>query len=326
LAQAFLGSSFSKKAPSAGQGPSALMMQEPPTEPPSMALGQFKPAQDPQTTVSKKGFSQGVALVHTLLLCSVFVPPVCFCIQMANNADLEYFVGTLVAQRAYELMIVLIALISLMHIVAFVPTQIFWMSFWLPGLGFAGVGYYYGGMYGLDVTPALLAMDCDHYRTTNEMTTQLHTSYVEAQGLYHECHGVVKTSIEDCEQYGSLFSSAPVDFMYLKGLEQRFQCAGICNSAVRLWDQPGTPAPACGLFAVEWLKGATSSAHFVMWYGIIVFFVSIPVFVTMLDSFFYVYYNPILGKIPVVDNRNYVSQVCRPAPLYQDAPAKPSQV
>jgi len=257
-------------------------------------LGQFKPAQDPQATVSKKAFGQGVALVHAFLLFSVFVPPIMLCIQLASNSDLEYFVGTWVALRAYQLMVLFVVGIPLLHMFfRFVPSYVFLMSVWLPGFAFAGVGlYYWDAAYA--ASASLQSMDCslDLY----PVKAELQKSYVEAQDLYHNCHGVVTTSIEDCVQYGSVFASAPADFTYLKGMDQRFQCAGICNSAVRLWDQPGTPAPACGLFATEWLKGAASSARFVMWYSVVVILVSIPVFITLLESFFLAYYNPILGQ------------------------------
>jgi len=79
----------------------------------------------------------------------------------------------------------------------------------------------------------------------------------------------------------------------LKGLEQRFQCAGICSSARRLWENAGASAPSCGLFAAQWVRGGLIEAQFVLWYSVLVLLASIPIFITLLDGFFKDYYAPL---------------------------------
>jgi len=103
----------------------------------------------------------------------------------------------------------------------------------------------------------------------------------------------VSFSIEECPTYPEVFSESPVDFMYLKGLEHRFQCAGICNSARRLWEGAGTSAPSCGLFAAQWVRGGLIEAEFMLWYSVSVVLIAVPVFITLLDSFFKDYYQPL---------------------------------
>lgn len=243
---------------------------------------------DGSATLGKKAFKQGVALVHALLLLSVFVPPIMLCIQMASNSDLHYFVGTALAQLVY-FVIAFIVLLPIGHFFFRFSPWLFLMSFWLPAGTFAGIGCYYW-IEADAAVQSLRSIECGVF----PLKADLQRSYNDAQSLYHECGQFVSVGIEDCPQYGSMYESSPVDFTYLKGLEHRFQCAGICNSAVRLWDTPGQPAPACGLFAAEWVRGAHSAATFVLFYSVIVILASIPIFIMLLDTFFADYYKPLL--------------------------------
>jgi len=243
---------------------------------------------DGSTLLSKKAFTQGVAMVHALLLFSVFIPPIMLCIQMASNSDLHYFVGTGVAQLAY-VVVLFILLLPMGHFFTKFSPALFLLSVWIPAFAFAGIGFYY---WNAAHTAAwqLQSTDCVHFPAQGK----LQISYNEAQELYLACSKFMTTSIETCPQYGSVYGESPADFNYLKGLESRFQCSGVCSSAVRLWDQPGVSAPACSLFIAEWVRGAQGSATFVMWYDVIIVLASIPVFIVLLDSFFKDYYNPLL--------------------------------
>mmetsp|Transcript_4973 Transcript_4973/g.7714 ORF Transcript_4973/g.7714 Transcript_4973/m.7714 type:complete len:85 (+) Transcript_4973:123-377(+) len=81
---------------------------------------------------------------------------------------------------------------------------------------------------------------------------------------------------------------------YLRGLESRFQCAGMCNTALRLWEDAGTPAAACSMFISQWLHGANVNARIILWYNLFVILISVPLFILLLDSFFESYYIPLM--------------------------------
>jgi len=240
--------------------------------------------------VSKTSFTKGVALTHAGLLFSIFIPPIMLCIQMANNADLQYFVGVWAAQLAYFLAF-LIVLTPMMHFVVKFTPWMFLMSVWVPGGMFGAIGWYYW-THTYTTIASLQSTDCVHF----PVKAELQRSYAQTQDLYNGCTKFVTNTIEECPAFHNLFDTNPADFTYLKGLEHRFQCAGVCNSAVRVWQSPGTSAPACSLFIAEWVRGAESSAQFVLWYSVIVVLASIPVFITLLDTFFQDFYKPVMAK------------------------------
>jgi len=239
------------------------------------------------TTVNKKSFRRGVAMSHTFMLFAVFIPPFMLCLQMAHNQDLEYFVGTFVAHLAY-VAVLIILLVPMAHLAMRLHPWAFLLTVWIPAFTFVVIGWYYRDYAG-NTFKALQSTDCVGFAEKRD----LQQSYELAQNLYNKCHKSVSYSIEECPQYPEVFEMAPADFTYLKALEQRFQCSGICFSGRRLWESAGVSAPACGLFAAQWVRGSWIEAQFVLWYSVIVLMASIPIFITLLDSFFKDYYQPL---------------------------------
>lgn len=268
-------------------------------QPPS-SFGAFQPAgkdygatkedKDPTVPVVKSSFIKGVAMGHTFLLFSVFIPPFMLSLQMAANTDVEFFVGTWSAKLAY-LVMALMLLVPLAHLTTRLHPWVFLLTVWLPALAFIGIGWYYRDMTAGTLN-ALRSHDCAGYVEKRH----LQSAYHSAQELYGVCGKFVTDSIEECPQYPKIFEQAPVDMTYLKGLERRFQCAGLCGSAKRLWEHAGASAPACSHFAAQWIWGGHMVAQFILWYSVLVILSSIPIFVVFLDGFFKDYYSPLSQK------------------------------
>jgi hypothetical protein len=239
--------------------------------------------------VDKNEFTQGLALGHAFLLFSFFIPQVMLCMQIASNDDVQQFIGTGIAQLG-QYAIILILLLPLAHLVVRLTPWALVLSIWVPAFGFCSIGWYYWNQtYG--TVAALQSRDCTGF----PIKADLQMSYDGALELYNTCSGLITSSIEDCPHYQSLWENSPEQFNYLRSLEHRFQCAGMCASARRLWQLPGAAAPACSLFVAEWVRGAESSAQFILWYSVVLIVASIPVFIMMLDTFFKDYYDPLLG-------------------------------
>jgi len=242
---------------------------------------------DPAVTINKSSFKRGVAMTHTFLLFAIFVPPFMLCLQMANNEDLEYFVGSFGAKLSY-IVVALVLLVPMVHLQARLHPWAFLLTVWVPCFIFIGIGWHYRDAASGTVQ-ALQSIDCVGFAEKRD----LQVSYNKAQELYNKCGKFVTYSIEECPQYPEVFDMNSADFTYLKALEHRFQCAGICTSARRLWEGAGASAPSCGLFAAQWVRGGLIEAQFVLWYSVIVLLSSIPVFITLLDGFFKDYYQPL---------------------------------
>jgi len=242
---------------------------------------------DPCVKLNKKTFKRGVAMSHAFLLFAIFVPPLMLCLQMMMNTDLAFFVGTFAAKMAW-LVVFIILVVPVAHLTTRLHPWVFLMSVWAPAFIFVGIGWYYRD-YARNTIVALQSPDCQGWAEKRS----LQESYYLGQSLYNKCGKFVSFSIEECPTYAEVFAEAPEDFMYLKGLEHRFQCAGICNSARRLWEGAGVSAPSCALFAAQWVRGGLVEAEFVLWYSVAVILISVPVFITLLDSFFKDYYGPL---------------------------------
>jgi len=242
---------------------------------------------DPTTMLNKKTFKRGVAMSHAFLLFAIFIPPFMLSVQLSHNVDLQHFVGTFASKISY-FVLVLILLVPMAHLTSRLHPWVFLMSVWIPGFIFIGIGWYYRD-YAHSAVNALNSPDCGNFAEKRS----LQQSFNLAQDLYDHCGKFVSFSIEECPTYAEVFSESPVDFMYLKSLEHRFQCAGICHSARRLWEGAGTSAPSCGLFAAQWVRGGEIEAEFMLWYSVFVVIAAVPVFITLLDSFFKDYYKPL---------------------------------
>lgn len=244
-------------------------------------------AENAPPSINKASFKRGVAMSHTFLLFAVFIPPFMLCLQMAYNQDLDYFVGAFVAKISY-LAILIILLVPMAHFSMRLHPWAFLLTAWIPCFIFISIGWFYRD-HAHNVVNALQSSDCTSFAEKR----YLQQSYDQAQELYNKCGKHVTDSIEECPQYPEVFAMAPTDFTYLKSMELRFQCAGICMSSRRLWEHAGDSAPSCGLFAAQWVRGGLIEAQFVLWYSVLVCLASIPIFITLLDSFFKDYYQPL---------------------------------
>merc|ERR1719181_1433026 len=104
----------------------------------------------------------------------------------------------------------------------------------------------------------------------------LQLAYDEANKVYKECGFKVET-VERCPQYEPAWEVHAKEFRYLKALEERFPCAGICNRGPTMWRDAGIQAPACGPFVAQWLHGSQVQAILVFVYSILVMLAAIPV-------------------------------------------------
>jgi hypothetical protein len=246
-----------------------------------------EPEARPVVAVSRASFKRGVALMHTFLLFAIFTPPFMLCIQMTMNEDLSFFVGSFVAHLAY-LVVAIIFLVPVAHLTTRLHPWAFLLSVWIPAFIFTGIGWYYRDR-ATEAAMALQSTDCSGFAEKRN----LQHAYQQAQYLFDQCSDHILYSVEECPQYLQVYEKYPDEFFYLKGLENRYQCSGLCHSARRLWESAGSSAPACGLFAGQWVIGGLTEANFVLWYSVAVILASIPVFITLLDSFFKEYYVPL---------------------------------
>lgn len=233
-----------------------------------------------------------MAFYHTVFLAVFCFPPVCFCVDFGYKADLLYFAShkPLAAMALLPLFLMLPGL----HVWT-TPKHLRWPDFyfasvWLPLFVFIGIGGFYSSEAGTAVG-YLENRDCFAFTEKRE----LYHAYVEAYSIASECdvwknaaknatwqkYGVMTGTpapMAECEGYAELEEEMGRQLSYLKMLEARFYCAGICDGASRLWHAPfGVEAPACGLFAAQWLRGAKEEAELVLIYAVSVLIFSFPV-------------------------------------------------
>jgi hypothetical protein len=253
--------------------------------PPMTSYGATQ-ALDDDGLVTKKHFRRGVCLMHSFLLLAIFVPPALLLWQLTHITDVRYFMGTLWADVAYAAVIVTLIL-PLLHMHLRLHPWAFLMSLWSPALIFVAVAWHYrAGTF--MVKEALLSSDCDAFAEKRP----LEQAHDRASALYDNYCDHSVFSITTCQHYEQTFNTAPKEMAYLQDLEKRFQCAGFCHSARRLWEEAGMPAPACSLFAEQWIQGGHMQARFVLWYNVIIILAAVPAMMAF-DRFFKDYYLPL---------------------------------
>jgi len=220
---------------------------------------------------------RSLAIGHTIMLAAVFFPPFVLCMSL-SGADISYFVG-----RGW------LAALIIVPLILFVPFLHSWIrpkkapfyifSVLIPAVAFSMVAGYM--RVRADIAHnALMQRDCF---VLKEQQT-LHRAYMAALDFYNPCavqyqlQGMTTPSIEQCPRYDVFAKEFPREMAYLENMESRFPCAGVCRNGRRIFEQPGNPAPACGLFVAQWLGGASVHASIIIWYSIMVAVVSIPAF------------------------------------------------
>eukprot|EP00929_Paragymnodinium_shiwhaense_P036261 TRINITY_DN19452_c0_g1_i1.p2 TRINITY_DN19452_c0_g1~~TRINITY_DN19452_c0_g1_i1.p2 ORF type:complete len:249 (-),score=48.85 TRINITY_DN19452_c0_g1_i1:38-784(-) len=220
---------------------------------------------------------RALALGHTMMLAAVFFPPFVLCLSL-SGADISYFVG-----RGW---MIALAIVPLLLLVPFLHMWIrpkkwpfYLFSVLIPAVVFACVA---GVIRVRSDTAHNALMQRDCFVMKEQMT--LHRAYMAAMDFYIPCatqwqlQGYSTPTINQCAHYEVFAKDYPQEMHYLQNMEMRFPCAGICRNGRRIFDKPGNPAPACGLFVAQWLEGASVHASIVIWYVILTTIVAIPSF------------------------------------------------
>jgi len=230
-----------------------------------------------------------VSIIHLLVLLILFIPPVMLCTTIASNQDVVHFIGVGVMRLSY-LAVPGFLLIPLIHgCLKKVPHWLFLMTLWAPAVFFIFLSYYYKDQLRL-VSGALENQDCFAFTEKR----YLHQSYVKAVEVYNDCseHNLV-SSIRDCPHYYDISIDWALEWDYLQDLEARFYCTGICGSGRRIWEHAGAPAPSCGPFVSQWIRGANIQADLVMGYDIFLLVLAVPLLSIFLDGVLKGYYDPL---------------------------------
>lgn len=244
--------------------------------------------QRPTIAVSKSNFKKGVAMAHGFVIVAVCLPSLLLVHQVSSMDDVRHFGGTVWASFAY-FVVLCVLFLPLFHIRSKLPPWMFLMSVWIPAFAFALVGWHYRDAT-YNAIRAFESSDCNGFPEKH----QIQHAYQKGRELYDSCGEFVTDSIEQCPEYEAVFNEAPIRMEYLRGLEKRFQCAGVCSTALRLWDSAGTSVPGCGLFIAQWLHGAYVESQIILWYNVLTILVSVPLFILLLETFFENYYKPVM--------------------------------
>jgi len=223
-------------------------------------------------------FRKTIAFGHTFVLLVIFAPPLIFCTILGQNLDGIYFAG-----RKLWLVIIILPLLSILFPIWHVfmmprrSTSLILPSVWLPCMmiGVAASGFHWNVE---NAEHQLFNRDCYAF----EVKRNLNRAYQVAEDIYDQCVlrpglGMEQVSVRDCPFYDDALPKWGAEFRYLESLEQRFHCAGVCRSqpGKRLWDNAGTEAPNCALFAIQWLHSASIQSRIVLWY---IIFIAVAVF------------------------------------------------
>lgn len=214
---------------------------------------------------------RNIAIVHEFVVLAVFGPPVILCTALGLNPDVAYFVG----RWAFIALIIVpfLILLPVFHMKQGLrlKSTFFLLSVWLPAAIFALIGGFMRSKTFV-VMSALNSRDCYSFAGKRE----LERIYEQTLDVLDICdsQGVDR---EDCKEYHDWNNKNGYDVGYLRALELRFPCAGFCHDAERIWgDNRGTEAPACSLFAAEWINGAYVQSSIVLWYAAFVILAAIP--------------------------------------------------
>lgn len=228
-------------------------------------------AEKPSSGLGRRALAFG----HTVVLGSLFFPPFVLCCSLGRNMDVAYFVGR--RALAPVLLLPFLVLVPITHLLlrpkrlnTFIVASLIG-----PMILFAAVGGFMREETDRAAN-ALKTTDCISF----EETDILFHAHKSATDLYDSCmidpayHGA---SVEYCQGYKKLDKEYGRALNYIKALESRFNCAGVCTAGERrLFENPGQHAPQCGAFVAEYLYGAGTQSMIIFWYSIFAFFASIP--------------------------------------------------
>jgi hypothetical protein len=256
-----------------------------PARPPMQNYGATQALADGGPSTSKRYFKRGVCMMHTCLILSLFVPPALLLWQLTHITDVRYFMGYYWADAAYAVALASLV-VPMLHLKMRLHPWAFLFSIWIPAFTFVAVAWHYrDGTF--SVMEALASRDCLSFAEKRP----LEHAHDTAAALYDTCQNSMVYSIAECPQYEEVLNQAPREMAYLQDLENRFPCSGFCHGARRLWEDAGSPAPACGLFAEQWIQGGNMQARFVLWYNVVIILVSVPTML-LFDGFFKEHYIP----------------------------------
>lgn len=222
------------------------------------------------------------AVGHVILLFVVFFPPFTYCLFLGMRVDAVYFLGHTALMAAFMLVpITLIFPALYLCGISRLTGRLVLTSVWIPLIVY-GLAGSRSRMHSMLAMNALESRDCYAYPEKR----MLHRAYLVASELHQSCttrSGIAAMTIEECPGYEDVAMTWSKQFRYLKSLESRFPCSGICNYGERLWFEPGTMAPSCGAFAAQWLWSTYTQASIVLVYSLVVGFASIPTKLLLID-------------------------------------------
>jgi hypothetical protein len=218
------------------------------------------------------------ALAHSTALVVIFCLPFALIFMTGLNGDVAYFIGRdWLVLLVLPLLAVLFPLLSACFSSKRPLRATFWLGMLLPGIVFTILGFHFW-VQTKWTQDALKNRDCETFHEKRG----LQKAYDAAKKVYVDC-GFAVESIERCPAYTAAEDLYSREFLYLKALEERFPCAGICGRGSTLWRDAGVQAPACGPFVAIWLQGAHMQAGCVMLYSIVVMLAALPLQFLIVD-------------------------------------------
>jgi len=223
-----------------------------------------------------------VGMVHSVLLLTLFAPMCMLGFGLYLNTDANFFSGFWLRLAVLVCtIIVLVAFVGAFFAHVYVPklpNAFFIASFWIPGVIFASLGGVYRQRT-MNLVAELQNPDCDF-----QAKVDLQNSYIVAEELWQACEKSVPftpASIIECPQYGEISSDHKAHFSYLRSLEYRFPCSGLCTGGERLWHDAGKATEGCSQYVAEWVLGGYMQGSMMMWYSIFILALSLPLYVLL---------------------------------------------
>jgi len=202
------------------------------------------------------------AVGHAAFLAAVYLPLLVYAFAISFNTDVRYFVG-------WPISLLLLFVVAALHVPLFhtclrPTTRLISTSVWVPALALIVVAIVYHTLIS-GVLEAMESREC--YASAEKKHLQL--SHEAADDLYGVCQTMMGqppgdpeevASVVDCPEYAEGSLGRRRAFEYLASLEARFPCSGMCYINRRLWFDPGSLAPPCGMFIAQRIRVAKSQA------------------------------------------------------------------
>jgi len=212
---------------------------------------------------------------HAFLLLMLFVPPTMMCYSLGVNIDAWWFIGS-----GAFIGLAIIPLFLVQYVLQFYykfPDWAFLFTLLIPSIILIAVGGA-SRSYLVSISTQMSNTDCTAYVPKRD----LQLAYGVGRDILNSCTAQLGRTppdgIEECIQYRETYKKHGYEFEYLKELERRFDCSGICQGDVNLFTRPGQRSRPCHLAIREQLRGANLQATTILWYSVVVFVLSFPLY------------------------------------------------